>query len=214
VLTPNTVLASKEFEVAATELARVGRFLAERGWSPATSSNYSVRLSKELQAMTRTGIDKYNMSPSDVIVVNNKGDVVGPVTARSSAETLIHTAIYNKRPNANAILHTHSPRNTRLSLKFLNEGQISFNGYEMQKGLQGIDTHHCHVTLPILPNSQDMVKFSSDVESLLDAHPDIHGFLIAGHGLYTWADNLQITKRQVESFEFLFECLTLEIAGI
>ena len=40
----------------------------------------------------------------------------------------------------------------------------------------------------------------------LDHHPDVHGYLIAGHGLYTWGRTVDDALRHVEAFEFLFEC--------
>jgi methylthioribulose-1-phosphate dehydratase len=206
--------SNANLDKVASEIAEVGRFLASRGWSPATSSNYSVRLNNELQAITKTGINKYQMSSQDIMAIDSAGNVVSPLDARSSAETLIHTAIYKNRPEAQAILHTHWARNTRLSLKFLSEKKIEFSGYEMQKGLGKNRTHLATEIVPILPNAQDMVIFSREVEKLLHEFPHIHGFLIAGHGLYTWAPDLRTCQRHVETFEFLFECLTLELAGI
>ena len=35
----------------------------------------------------------------------------------------------------------------------------------------------------------------------------IYGFLLAGHGLYTWGETPEQAKRHVEVFEFLFEAI-------
>ncbi|MDU5677284.1 MAG: class II aldolase/adducin family protein, partial [Pseudomonas aeruginosa] len=40
----------------------------------------------------------------------------------------------------------------------------------------------------------------------LEAHPHCPGYLIRGHGLYTWGARMSDALRQVEAFEFLFEC--------
>lgn len=213
-LTRDNVLSSQEFDRAAAEIARTGRFLAERGWSPATSSNYSIRLDENLQAITRSGINKYEINPGDVIVIDARGAVVAPQNVKSSAETLIHTAIYKILPEAQAVLHTHSPQSTRLSLKFLREKALFFEGYEMQKGLAGQTTHDGTIELPILPNAQDMKAFALEVENLLHSKQNIHGFLIAGHGLYTWGKSMPETQRHIETFEFLMACKTLELAGV
>jgi methylthioribulose-1-phosphate dehydratase len=37
-------------------------------------------------------------------------------------------------------------------------------------------------------------------------HPDCVGYLIRGHGLYTWGPRMADALRHVEAFEFLFEC--------
>ena len=34
----------------------------------------------------------------------------------------------------------------------------------------------------------------------------VSGFLLAGHGLYSWGNSIAATKRHIEVFEFLFEC--------
>ena len=207
------ILESKEFDVIATQLAQIGRFFAERGWSPATSSNYSARLTNEYIAITRSGIDKFHMNPSDIILVNQDGQVAAPQGSKASAETLIHTAIYKKRPDAQAVLHTHSVPNTRLSLKHLANGYLNIQGYEMQKGLNGVTTHESVIRVPILANSQNMALFSQTVEELLDREPKLQGFLMAGHGLYTWGKDLPEAKRHIETFEFLFDCLRHEELG-
>ena len=104
------------------------------------------------------------------------------------------------------MLHTHSVANTVLSRRHLPQGGIALQGYEMLKGLPGIDDHATRLWLPILPNSQDMPAFSREVASLLDADADVPGFLIAGHGLYTWGDSLADAQRHVEVLEFMLAC--------
>ncbi|MEL7265147.1 MAG: class II aldolase/adducin family protein, partial [Planctomycetota bacterium] len=37
-----------------------------------------------------------------------------------------------------------------------------------------------------------------------------YGFLIRGHGLYTWGRDLFAARRHVEIFEFLFDCVCRE----
>lgn len=213
-VTVNSVTKSMTFDLAATQIAEAGRFLAERGWSPATSSNYSIRLSDGLIALTRSGIDKYKIEPKDVLIVNSDGLVSESTPGKSSAETLIHTSILKTKADAGAVLHTHSPTNTRLSLKYLSSGKIFWHGYEMQKGITGVNTHESELELPILPNSQNMLAFAKSVESLLEKKPNVHGFLIAGHGLYTWGRDMTETRRHVETYEFLMSCLALEISGV
>lgn len=206
--------ANKNFDRIATELAEVGRFLAKSGWSPATSSNYSARLSEDRIAISRTGVNKFTMTPSDVIVVNARGEVVELQSERASAETLIHTTIYAERPDAQCVLHTHSPENTRLSMLLAEDGILIFEGYELQKGFEGVKTHATTERVPILPNAQDMKAFAMDVYGLLQREHTIHGFLIAGHGLYTWASDIATARRHIETYEFLFKCKCLELMGV
>ncbi|WP_370315689.1 class II aldolase/adducin family protein, partial [Thalassolituus sp.] len=47
-----------EFQRAAEDLCRYGRILYGNNWSPATSSNYSVRLNENVCALTSSGKHK------------------------------------------------------------------------------------------------------------------------------------------------------------
>ena len=67
---------------------------------------------------------------------------------------------------------------------------MAIEGYEMLKGLDGVDTHEHREWLPILENTQDWPAAVPQVEAILTRHPDAHGFLIRRHGLYTWGRDL------------------------
>lgn len=189
------------------ELLETIRFFSQKGWSPATSTNYSVRSEKSDQyIITRSGVDKSRIAFSDFILINPKGEILSPFNSmglKSSAETGIHTAIYDMFPDINCVLHTHSVLGTVLSLKHLPEKQMVFEGYELQKGLEGNMTHEMQIVLPIVPNSQEIPEIMHSMKGRFD---NTHGFLIAGHGLYTWGKNIAAAKRHIESYEFLFEC--------
>jgi len=59
--------------------------------------------------------------------------------------------------------------------------------------------------VPILENDQDIPALAGRVETMLEEWPAIHGFLLRGHGLYTWGDDLPRARRHVEILEFLLE---------
>jgi len=77
----------------------------------------------------------------------------------------------------------------------------------MLKGLSGIKTHETTFNLVIFPNTQDIAALSQEVEArLLDPeNPLRHGFLLSGHGLYTWGQDVAEARRHVEVLEFLLE---------
>ena len=102
---------------AARTIAETGRDLAALGWTPATSSNFSMRLDQSHIAVTISGRDKGRLSGEDVMVVDMDGRAVA-TDARPSAETLLHSQIYRRFPDANAVLHTHSRTQTVASRFF------------------------------------------------------------------------------------------------
>lgn len=192
----------------AEELLEAIRFFNHKGWSPATSTNYSVRSeNKSEYIISRSGVDKSKFALADLILINPKGEVLPPFNKpgiKSSAETEIHTALYELFPEANCVLHTHSVLGTVISHTMLAEKQIRFEGFEILKGLEGNPTHELVETLPIVPNSQEMSDILNNMKGRYGK--DVHGFLIAGHGLYTWGKDIATAKRHIETYEFLFEC--------
>ncbi len=191
-------------EQLAQEIIDAGRFLYGRGWSPATSSNYSTRLSATEALLTVSGKHKGQLGIDDVLATDLSGNSLEP-GKKPSAETLLHTQLYNWRADIGAVLHTHSVNATVLS-RLLQSPVITFEDYELQKAFSGISTHESKVRVPIFDNDQDIERLASKVQPWLDDHPDCVGYLIRGHGLYTWGPKMSDALRQIEAFEFLFEC--------
>ncbi|VVQ05947.1 Methylthioribulose-1-phosphate dehydratase [Pseudomonas fluorescens] len=191
-------------EHLAQEIIDAGRFLYGRGWSPATSSNYSTRLSPSEALLTVSGKHKGQLGVDDVLATDLAGNSLEP-GKKPSAETLLHTQLYSWRPDIGAVLHTHSVNATVLSRLTL-EDFIEFEDYELQKAFSGVSTHESRVQVPIFDNDQDIARLAAKVQPWLDAHPDCVGYLIRGHGLYTWGARMSDALRQIEAFEFLFEC--------
>jgi methylthioribulose-1-phosphate dehydratase len=193
----------------ARKLGEIGRDFYTRGWVLGTSGNFSAVLSREplRLAMTASAVSKGAIRPADVLTVDADGAAVGRKPGRPSAETLLHVAVARTR-GAGAVLHTHSVWSTMLSELHGAGGSVVLAGFEMLKGLEGVRTHEHQERLPIFENDQDMRRLSGRVDAMLKVSPDVHGFLLRGHGLYTWGDDLAQARRHVEIFEFL-----LEVAG-
>ena len=85
------------------------------------------------------------------------------------------------------------------------ERGLRLSGFEMLKGLEGVRTHEHSEWVPILENDQDIPALAGRVETMLEQWPAVHGFLLRGHGLYTWGDDLPRARRHVEILEFLLE---------
>ena len=190
----------------AAQLAAIGPQYHARGWALGTSGNFSAVVSRTplRLAITTSGVDKRALSLSDIVEIDDRGQVVAGL-GRPSAEASLHLAIARVR-GAGAVLHTHSIWSTILSDAATQDG-LAIEGYEMLKGLEGVDTHEHREWLPILENTQDWIAAVPQVEAILTEQPNAHGFLIRGHGLYTWGRDLRVAQRQVEILEFLFEVM-------
>jgi methylthioribulose-1-phosphate dehydratase len=196
---------SKHLTECANAIAAAGRRLGTQGLTPATSSNFSMRLDADHIAVTVSGRDKGALTVDGVMVVDMQGNPVG-TSARPSAETELHTQIYARFADANAVLHTHSRTQTVASRLYAKAGVVRFDGYELQKAIAGHTSHEQAIDLPVFPNTQQMPELVEQVDAWLKSDRPLYGYLIEGHGLYTWGRDMAETERHVEAFEFLLAC--------
>ena len=195
----------RALEHCAQQIALAGRELGALGWTPATSSNFSMRLDATHAAVTRSGRDKGRLGADDILVVDLAGRVVGS-DATPSAETALHVQVYRRFPAAGAVLHTHSRQQTVASRLFARAGVVRFEGWELQKAIAGTRSHEGVLELPVFPNSQDMADLERAVDGWLDAGKPLHGYLIDGHGIYAWGRDMPEARRHLEAFDFLLGC--------
>jgi len=192
---------------AVSDVLAIASFAAARGWVPATSGNFSCRVDNDRIAITRSGVDKNALTPSDVLILN----IADPLPADASAETPLHVARYRNDRTIGIVVHVHTIAATVLSRVASTDGFLHFSNYEMQKALHGIDTHEGRVALPVFANSQQMPELALEIESLLRTSLHVApGFLLVGHGLYTWGRDRSEAQRHLEALEFIMTCVLEE----
>ena len=201
---PGTIAASR-FDACADGIAEAARELARKGWTPATSSNFSMRVDADHAAITVSGRDKGKLGRDDIMLIDLHGNAVG-TDARPSAETALHTQLYRRWPAVGAVLHTHSRNQSVASRLFAAEGMLRLQGWELQKAISGQDTHQGTLGIPVFPNTQHMPELVARVDAWLDAGKPLHAYLIDGHGIYTWGHDMAETMRHLEALEFLLDC--------
>ena len=195
-----------EIEKLKRELAATIRAYNLKGWSPATSTNYSFRtkMDDKLIYVSQSGVDKSLFSETDFIEIDRFGQPISENNLKvPSAETLIHCVLYDLFPETGVILHSHSVYPVLISQKVQNN--IHFEGYEIQKGFSGQISHTNDISIPIFENTQDMTAFSKvliENKTLLE----YHSFIIKKHGTYAWGKTLFEAKRHLETLEYLCQC--------
>ena len=189
------------FREAARNIAAISQRLYEHGWSPATSSNYSMRLNADYCAITVSGKDKGTLNEADVMVVDMQG--VPASNGKPSAETGLHTQVYRRFADIGAVLHTHSLASTVLTMHWPERHELVLKGYELLKALDGITTHDSELVIPIFDNTQDIDALARDVDAAMASGSIRYAYLIRGHGIYTWAKDMATRFRQIEALEVL-----------
>lgn len=190
------------FLIAAQQLIDAGRFIDSKQWVPATSGNFSVRLPDNTIAITVSGKHKGQLQYDDIMRIDQRGNSLdGKIP---SAETLLHTLIYQRFPDVQSVLHSHSLNATLISRLFNTE--LLLENYELLKAFAEINTHESRIIVPIFANDQDIPRLARKVEAYLDNYHNCYAYIIASHGLYTWATSVAEALRYLEALDFLFAC--------
>ena len=95
------------------EIVWIAQAMDRAGFAPTKSGNVSARWRDGL-LITPSGLPYAAMTPEELVALDLEGGVRAGVR-KPSSEWPFHTAIYRARPDAQAIVHTHSPRATALA---------------------------------------------------------------------------------------------------
>jgi L-fuculose-phosphate aldolase len=182
------------------DIVEVGRLVWQRGWVASNDGNISVRLDQERILCTPTATCKGRMTPDDLIVCDMEGRKLAGARERTT-EMDMHLAIYAKRPDIRAVVHSHPPVSTGyavagrpLNLALLPEVVIGLGSVPLAEyGLPGTP----ELTRPLLP--------------LIPNHDAI---LMGNHGVVCYAAELFQAYFRMETVEhFARVALVAELLG-
>jgi L-fuculose-phosphate aldolase len=93
----------------AEELCHHSRLCYERHLVGATGGNLSARIpGKNAFLVTASGMALRDVTPKNLVAVNAEGDVIeNPSDLEPSKEIHFHMAIYEAKPEVNAVIHVH-----------------------------------------------------------------------------------------------------------
>ena len=195
-----------DMDAARLALTDASHAIYARGWVPATSGNFSARLADGDVAITSSGRDKGRLETAHVMRIAPDG--TPREQQKPSAETALHLQVYRRDPTIGAVLHTHSGGSVWASLR--GTPMHTFRGLEILKAFAGIDTHDAEIRVPVFANSQNIGALAKQVEAHMRDNGQGVGYLIAGHGVYTWGERITDAMRHLEALEYLFDYLRLD----
>ena len=94
------------------EIARVCHTLYQKDMVSSTGGNISVKNGEEI-FITPSGQSLGRMSARMIVKTDSKGEVIG--RGLPSKEIRLHCAVYENRPEANAVIHAHAPYSIAIS---------------------------------------------------------------------------------------------------
>lgn len=94
------------------EICSLGKSMFDRGLTPGSSGNISVRL-EDGWLMTPTNACLGRLDPVKLSRLDAKGNLVSG--DKATKESFLHLSVYQERPNAGAIVHLHSTHSVAVS---------------------------------------------------------------------------------------------------
>ena len=171
------------------QLVRFGKWLSRLGFMPGTSGNLSVRLDEERLLVTPTGMSKFLLKPSDMVIVDLEGRLLFG-TRKVTSEIGMHLAIYEMRNDISAVIHSHPP----IATGFACAG----------KGLDEVLCQEGVMTLGAVPLAKYATTGTGEVAASLG--PFLRGheaILMANHGAVTYGSDLLEAFLRMETVEHL-----------
>lgn len=181
-------------------LVRFGRMLYRLGFMPGTSGNLSVRLDEERILATPTGRSKFLLRSEDMVIVDLEGRQLAG-TRKVTSEIGMHLAIYQSRPDAGAVIHSHPPIATGFAC----------SGRPLDEPL----CSEAIMTLGVVPLAPYATTGTRGLaESLEPLVPHHSAILLANHGAVTFGGDLLDAYLKMETVEhFAHICLVAHQLG-
>lgn len=186
-------------------LVAAARHFYQRGWMIGTAGNLSVRSARGGFWITASGRHKGELQLRDLLRVDMDGSIIerSDDSARPSAETSIHVALYRRMANVGAVYHVHSVE-ANIVGHWANAGCLRLPALEMLKGL-GIWEEGIDADLAVFDNHHSVQRIADDIEDrFMKNPPRIPGLLIHRHGATVWGPDPQAALHHTEILEYLF----------
>lgn len=158
------------------------RWLRQQGLVFGTWGNISVRLPDGNIMITPSKVDYFEMVPEDLVVLSPDGEIVSGHRL-STSEREIHLGIMRRRPDVQAIIHTHSPY--AMACAAGNEPVTPFSE-EICQLIGG----PIPLTRQFVPSAEHKRLGAVTVESLTDAN----AILLRNHGPVCFGRSLEEAK--------------------
>ena len=88
------------------EIIKYGKKLGDKNMSPATSGNISVRCGENI-LITASGTCLSDLAEDEIVLIDKNSNILEG-GKKPSSEKNLHIAVYNLRPDINAIIHCHA----------------------------------------------------------------------------------------------------------
>ena len=177
------------YDPAKQQIIDTAQRLTKKGYLMATGGNLSIRiLGQNAFAITPSNYDYMKMIPEDICVLDFELNMLEG-SRKPSVETAMHGAIYQARPDVNAVVHTHQVYASTLalinaSIPALFDEQTRFLGRSVE-------------LIPYAPSGTGMLK--NTIAKHVRGHDN--AYIMQNHGALCFGHDLERAEHNVEILE-------------
>ena len=169
------------------DIVELGRRLWARGFVASNDGNISVRLDTDRVLTTPTSVSKGFMTPDMMVVTDLAGRKISG-ERNASSELKMHIAVYELRPDAKAVVHSHPPLATGFAVA----------GIALDKAVLA----EVICTLGSIPIADYATPSTAELPAAVAKYIKAHdGLLLANHGALTVGSDLYNAYYKMETIE-------------
>jgi len=169
------------------DIVELGRRLWTRGFVASNDGNISVRLEGDRILTTPTGVSKGFMTPEMMVVTDRAGRKIAG-ERNASSELKMHMAVYDFRPDVQAVVHAHPPLATGFAVA----------GIPLDRAVLA----EVICTLGCIPIADYATPSTAELPEAITKYIKAHdGMLLANHGALTVGSDLFNAYYKMETIE-------------
>ncbi len=166
-----------------------GKKVSQNGLTEGTSGNLSmVNRAEGLFAISPSGMDYFDIQPQDVVVLKLDDASIVDGARKPSSEWALHQAVYQAKPLASGVIHTHSTYCTTLAC--MQQAMVAVHYIIAACGASRVECAP-YATFGTKELSENVVNSMGGANAVLLAN---HGIVVCGKGLgeaYTLLKNME-----------------------
>ena len=174
------------------QIVAFGKRMSAQGLSKGTSGNLSCYDPETgYMAISPSGLDYFDTAPEDIVIMDLEGNIIEG-TRKPSSEHNLHATVYRHRPEARAVVHTHSAYCATFAC--------------LRMPLKAVHYVICGAGVDEVPCA-DYATFGTPelAEAVGRAIGDSRALLLANHGLVTAGSDMAEAFSLAVNLEFVAE---------
>ena len=166
--------------------------LYQKGMSPATSGNVSIKV-KEGILISASGTCLNDMSEDDIVLIDYNGNTLQG-SKKPSSEKIMHSEIYTKRDDINAVIHCHCPVLTAFAVANVPMKKQILPDFALVYGEVPIIPYYCPSSIEL---AEQVGKYFESYDAVLLKN---HGVVLGANTLQNAFYGLEMLRAYAETY--------------